>query len=254
MAVNPLAVTTSSSLFTIEDTLKGDAVSVTEDGSTVLSGQEADYVIDAYDDGSLCVQTVIESENSNHRVPFELNLNDDELAQIEPDGSIGFYKVFPDEGIQLLTSAIDKPWAVDALGEPVQTRFELDGETLIQIIVPDSTTAYPVTADPFWIPAIIAGVRVGVHVLIKVGSRVAKYAVAPASRVTNALKNFSTLNFRAGSNPVKLTKSRMKHILERHHPQYWNGTETATQSFFNPKMSVSDVRSLIHGALKKYSG
>ncbi len=79
------------------------------------------------------------------------------------------------------------------------------------------------------------------------------YAVAPASRVTNALKNFSTLNFRAGSNPVKLTKSHMKHILERHHPQYWNGTQTATQSFFNPKMSVSDVRSLIREALKKHS-
>ena len=52
---------------------------------------------------------------------------------------------------------------------------------------------------------------------------------------------------------VRLDKSAMKHILQRHHPQYWNGTKKSTQSFFNPKMSVSDVRATIHGALRQHA-
>lgn len=44
----------------------------------------------------------------------------------------------------------------------------------------------------------------------------------------------------------------MKHILERHHPQYWNGTTKSQQTFFNPSMSVNDVRNLVHGAMKQW--
>ncbi|QOQ38220.1 hypothetical protein [Trueperella pecoris] len=250
--ISPLSVTGSSPLLTIKDAFLQENISVTQDGSTMLSGREADYVLDAYTDGSLRVHTVIESKDANHRVPFELNLNNDELAQIEPDGSVGVYRVF-DDGAHLLTSVIEAPWAVDAAGNPVETRFELEGSILYQNIEPTSTSVYPITADPFWVPAIIAGIRVGVHVLIKVGPRVVKYVVAPASRVANALRSFSTLTFRAGSNVVRLDKSGMKHILERHHPQYWNGTSKSAQTFFNPKMSVSDVRNVIHGALRNHS-
>lgn len=250
--ISPISPDTSNPLFTIKDSFSQTSFSVSEDGSTVLSGDEADYVVDAYADGSLRVHAVIESQDKNHRIPFELSLSEDEFAQIEEDGSVGFYRNF-DDGEQLLTSAIDKPWAVDAIGKPVATHFELDGNTLIQVIEADSTTVYPVTADPFWVPAIIAGIRIGVHVLVKVGPRVVKYVVAPASRVTNVLRGFTTLTFRSGSNVVKLDKSAMKHILERHHPQYWNGTSKSTQTFFNPKMTVSDVRNVIHGALKNHS-
>lgn len=250
--ISPLSVTGPSPLFTIKDAFFQDSFSVTQDGSTLLSGKKADYVVDAYTDGSLRVHTVIESKDANHRVPFELNLSDDELAQIEPDGSVGVYRVF-DDGAQLLTSVIETPWAVDASGSPVETGFELEGSTLYQNIKPNPAAVYPITADPFWVPAIIAGIRAGVHVLIKVGPRVVKYVVAPASRVVNALRSFSTLTFRAGSNVVRLDKSGMKHILERHHPQYWNGTSKSAQTFFNPKMSVSDVRNVVHGALKNHS-
>lgn len=43
----------------------------------------------------------------------------------------------------------------------------------------------------------------------------------------------------------------MKHILQRHHPKYWNGSKTDKQTFFNPNMSVNDVKNLAHGALKQ---
>lgn len=37
--------------------------------------------------------------------------------------------------------AFDVPWAVDAIGADVPTRFEIDGNTITQIIETDATTA-----------------------------------------------------------------------------------------------------------------
>lgn len=36
----------------------------------------------------------------------------------------------------------------------------------------------------------------------------------------------------------------MKHMLERHHPEYWNGTVKQAQTFYNPNSSVNDVKDI----------
>jgi hypothetical protein len=43
----------------------------------------------------------------------------------------------------------------------------------------------------------------------------------------------------------------MTHILERHHPTYWDGSVKAQQSFFDPKMSVSDVQDAIGSVMQQ---
>ncbi len=50
----------------------------------------------------------------------------------------------------LPVAEIQTPWAVDANGNPVETRFELDVHTLTQIIETNNNTAFPVVADPVW--------------------------------------------------------------------------------------------------------
>lgn len=46
---------------------------------------------------------------------------------------------------------IAAPWAVDAEGRSLPTRYVLDGQVLRQVIETDESTRYPVTADPsFW--------------------------------------------------------------------------------------------------------
>jgi hypothetical protein len=46
---------------------------------------------------------------------------------------------------------VDPAWAVDANGEPVETRYEVAEGLLRQVVKTDSTTAFPVVADPtFW--------------------------------------------------------------------------------------------------------
>ncbi|MDO5682543.1 MAG: hypothetical protein Q4G46_06930, partial [Propionibacteriaceae bacterium] len=185
---------------------------------------------------------------------YELPLGEGQVARLAEDGGVDILQTFPNEGPEsaVLVSRVEKPWAVDADGRSVPTRFEVEGDSITQVVQHNSTHTYPVVADPFWVPAIIIGLRVAAHVVVKVGSRTVRYAVAPASRVVNALRSFQTLSFRTGSHTFRLDKSAMKHILERHHPNYWNGTTKSTQTFFNPSMSINDVRSTVHAALQQH--
>ncbi len=36
----------------------------------------------------------------------------------------------------------------------------------------------------------------------------------------------------------------MKHMLKRHHPKYWNGTVKKNQTFYNPNLSVNQVKNI----------
>lgn len=54
-----------------------------------------------------------------------------------------------------------------------------------------------------------------------------------------------------GSNIFLLDKSGMKHILERHHPNFWDGSVKKTQSFFDKNMSIDDISNAIHDVMKQ---
>jgi hypothetical protein len=43
----------------------------------------------------------------------------------------------------------------------------------------------------------------------------------------------------------------MKHILERHHPSFWDGTDKASQSFFSKKMTPLEIEAAIGEVLKQ---
>lgn len=51
--------------------------------------------------------------------------------------------------------------------------------------------------------------------------------------------------WRVSNQTLLLDKKGMKHILERHHPLYWNGTVKATQSFLGKKMTVKDIQDVV---------
>lgn len=221
------------------------------DGTALFSDDHVDLALQAHEDGSVRAQTIIRDEASPREFGYELDLPEGAYAEIAEDGGVDVFQTFPDETEAVLASRFEPAWAVDAKGLPVRTWYELRDKTLVQVVEHGKDSAYPVVADPFWIPAIVVVLRVA-SVVVKVGSKTVKYTKAPASRVVNALSSFQTLSFRTGSHTFKLDKSAMKHILERHHPQYWNGTSKTQQTFFNPNMSVNDVRNLVHGAMKQW--
>ncbi len=43
----------------------------------------------------------------------------------------------------------------------------------------------------------------------------------------------------------------MKHILERHHPQFWNGSIKARQSFLDASMTINDVLEAIRSVIRQ---
>uniref|UniRef100_UPI0023ED77F6 RHS repeat-associated core domain-containing protein n=1 Tax=Photorhabdus aegyptia TaxID=2805098 RepID=UPI0023ED77F6 len=69
--------------------------------------------------------------------------------------------------------------------------------------------------------------------------------------VVNELKTFRGKDYHFGNQTFKLDKAGMKHILERHHPDFWDGSVKAKQSFFSRDMSVNNVTDAIGDIMKQ---
>ncbi|WP_201319379.1 S8 family serine peptidase [Paenibacillus sp. EPM92] len=80
---------------------------------------------------------------------------------------------------------------------------------------------------------------------------VTKVIRARPESVVNALSNFSSTTMTFGSNKFLLDKSGMTHILERHHPSYWDGSVKSSQTFFNESISIDDISSAIQSVMSQ---
>lgn len=227
---------------------------VLADDAYVRMGQDVDLAlqVDA-DDSSMRTQIVIKDRDAPQDFIYQLGLADGAEAVLNADGGVDITQVIEGGSGSFIAGGFDPPWAVDSAGKPVATRYEIRGNRLVQIVDHrNSDISYPVVADPFWIPIIIVALKAAVHVTVKVGSRTVRYAPVAASTVANALKTFTTLQLRAGAHTFKLDKAGIRHILTRHHPKYWDGSAKRAQTFLNPHMSISDVKALVHSALKQW--
>ncbi|MBQ1090290.1 sugar-binding protein [Streptomyces sp. B93] len=72
--------------------------------------------------------------------------------------------------------------------------------------------------------------------------------------VGDALKGWQTRYFQMGDQHLRLTKERMQHILERHHPSYRKGPDKATQTNFRKSMSIQDVEDAIRSVTQQNRG
>ncbi|MFV0463168.1 MAG: hypothetical protein ACK5MP_08255, partial [Nostocoides sp.] len=64
-----------------------------------------------------------------------------------------------------LAGTIAPPWAVDSNGVSVPTEYIISGNTVVQRVYPSVSTAYPVVADPFWIPALMVMAHLTRHAI-----------------------------------------------------------------------------------------
>lgn len=126
-----------------------DAVAeVTDAGSIVYQDPEgmADVVVQPLEDG-VRIQTVINSDLAAESYEYPLAPGVDPVINV--DGSVDL--LLAAEGISVGVGHLDSPWAFDAQGNAVATRFVVIDGTLAQIVdhrVPG--TAYPVVADPMY--------------------------------------------------------------------------------------------------------
>ncbi|MEU8569988.1 DNRLRE domain-containing protein [Streptomyces pathocidini] len=119
-------------------------------GSVVHSSASSsvDTVVRPTLDGGSRTLQVIKNASAPREYRAHVDLPDGATLRRESDGTIVIVSADPNEPV----AAIAAPWAKDAAGKPVPTSFRLEGDTLIQTVSIDSTTAFPLVADPWWNP------------------------------------------------------------------------------------------------------
>lgn len=163
-------------------------------------------------------------------------------VEIEEDDNSITYDEYP----EIFNSLEEIDWStVDfVVGED-----DIDWNSIpVEIGVGESNVEYA-TIQPFILPVIARLVLSGGKYVIQWGSKIFKKA--PKSKVTNALSSFKTADYTVGKHTFKLTKTDMKHMLERHHPEYWNGSVKSSQTFYNPNLSVDNVKDIAISIAKK---
>jgi hypothetical protein len=125
---------------------------VTDSGAVVYLGvgSDVDVVVQPVEDGSVRINTVLHQERAPHDFTYQLSLPGTAVLNAQEDGSIAIL-----DGLDFL-GGIAAPWAVDAAGAPVATRFEIDGHSFTQVVQPVPETRYPIVADPYLGSALIS--------------------------------------------------------------------------------------------------
>jgi hypothetical protein len=98
------------------------------------------------------VQILINIKSSDAPKKYEFSIKN--AVGMEPISNGEIFRLFDQEGETV--SWLSKPWAIDAMGVSVPTRFEFRNGTLIQFVDFDASQhAFPVLADPYlWIDLI----------------------------------------------------------------------------------------------------
>lgn len=115
--------------------------------------------------GSVQITTVIEDASAPSEYAYPVDLPAGAHLSLHEDGSVS---VLSAEGE--LVAIVDVPWARDASGASVPTSYRINGSTLTQI-VQHQGAAYPVVADPWWIPVLGVMARISAHAAQQIAAR-----------------------------------------------------------------------------------
>jgi len=84
--------------------------------------------------------------------------------------------------------------------------------------------------------------KIGTKKILQIGKR--SFYSKSKDAAKKAVANFTDITLDVGGGKkVYFTKAKMRHILERHHPNYWTGNEKKT--FFDPDLSVNDIKNIV---------
>lgn len=111
----------------------------------VFAGEDASVTVQVLEEG-VRMTTVSPSAAAPHQFTYRFP---GATPTLQADGSVSLdYEVL--DGITFSGGVLEEPWAYDADGRPVDTRYTVDGDSVIQIIQPHAHVQYPIVADPTW--------------------------------------------------------------------------------------------------------
>lgn len=125
---------------------------LTDDGSLVYPAEStgASSVVQPLA-GGVRIATVLEDASASMSYTYRL---EGAVPVLQTDGSVLLYEPtatlapLSAEQTPLPIGAIEAPWAVDASGAAVATRYEVVGDAVVQVVEPTAATEFPVVADP----------------------------------------------------------------------------------------------------------
>ncbi len=67
----------------------------------------------------------------------------------------------------------------------------------------------------------------------------------------NALSEYQTRRYQVENQTFQLDKSGMRHILERHSPEYWDGSTKTAQTFFRSGTTPENIQNIVSDVLRQ---
>lgn len=116
-----------------------------------------DIAVQPTTDGGARTLLTLKNDKAPTTQRFELHLPTGVEAVDNGEGGYDLIRTGGDGAPAIAVGTIDAPWAKDAKGEDVPTRYRLEGNTLVQTVDTNDSTAYPVVADPKFDWGIVTG-------------------------------------------------------------------------------------------------
>lgn len=128
---------------------------VAQDGTVVYEGTGGvDVAVQVMDAVSVRIETVITDASAPASYSYPIDLPAGGHLDLHDDGSVSFLDA--DGG---WVGGAAPAWAKDATGADVPTSYRIEGTTLVQDVVLDETTVFPVVADPYLGISMITSVK-----------------------------------------------------------------------------------------------
>lgn len=113
---------------------------------SAASKNDTALVVEPLASGKVSIQTVVPNAGASSRYTYELQ--NGVTAVERTDGGLDLVGVDPASGLKATVGSVDAPWAFDASGAVVPTRYEVSGSTFTQVVQLSKSLTYPVVADP----------------------------------------------------------------------------------------------------------
>lgn len=122
---------------------------ILDDGTVVYGGQSSLATSIIPNQSAVQIINTISSKEAPTQYEYEIDLPEGGSLAQDSNGSINIYN-----GDQELISVVGSPWAYDANGKSVPTKYSISGNKIIQIVEhQQEDVAYPVVSDPIFISA-----------------------------------------------------------------------------------------------------
>lgn len=191
-------------------------------------------------DNELLVQTTFESEDLKAELDIKFDSESEEIlidSVIEENGTIeqNHYRVTMQQLEDDHYSTIFTNLETDETFESNPVRLQASIIPAIVYRIGSAIIQYTIT-------------KIGTKKILKIGKR--SFYSKSKDAAKKAVANFTDITLDVGGGKkVYFTKAKMRHILERHHPNYWTGKEN--KSFFDPDLSVNDIKNIVIKVINK---